>query len=100
MSATGVLLRAPAPVALGTLIKMKFNVSGIHRFRPGFFKPDSAQAQQVVVLGRVVRVDEIEPGRLYDLGILFINIDPDDQEALMSYIEAKKQTPSTKEDTV
>lgn len=38
--------------------------------------------------GRVVRTEEINPGRLYDIGIVFTKIKPNDLQVIREYIQA------------
>lgn len=90
VSAAGILIRSSAPLPLGTSLRLQLDLSGIERFRPGFIKPGRPDQQRLVVLGRIVRVEEVVPDTTYDLGVVFVNIDPDDQEALMAYVESKK----------
>jgi len=40
-----------------------------------------------VAVGKVVRVEHLESGE-YELGVKFLNVYPDDQAALMKFIEA------------
>lgn len=97
VSANGILLRSPKPYPLGTILKIHFRIAGLQWHRAGFHKPNTPETQHITILGRVVRIEENPPGDgqpVYDIGVVFVNIDPDDQEALMNYIETKRKEES------
>ena len=61
LSALGLLVIADTKLDLGSLVQLDF------------FLPDSSE--HIVVSGRVVRVEELEGGQYYDVGLEFVNID-------------------------
>jgi len=92
VSGGGVLFETDRSVPIGSFIKVKMKIPGWEKFRTEFIKPDwTSETEPLVTLGSVVRVEEIEPDRRYDIGIVFQCIDEDHRNALMNYIDDLKR---------
>ncbi len=88
VSGGGVLFRSDHIVPIGSFIKIKMNIPGWEKYKTAFIKPDwTSVTEPLVTLGSVVRVEEIEPGNGYDIGIVFKCIDENHRDALMKYLE-------------
>ena len=91
VSGGGVLFESNENIPVGTLIQMKLDIPNWHRYKTEFKKPDwISGGEQLVALGYVVRVEEIDEGR-YDLGVVFECMDDDHANALGKYIEELKE---------
>jgi len=87
ISAGGLLLNSPKAFPLGTLLRLELKVPGWGKHQ-GHFGPASDQdLRPLVAVGQVVRIETMEDGE-YELGVKFLNVYPDDQEALRRFIEA------------
>ena len=73
ISAGGFLMRTNDPLVVGEVIDMKFYI-GTEEFIPAKMK--------------VVRVKEVVPGHLFDVGLQMTEIKDDDYKMLTDYLEA------------
>ncbi|MCK5579812.1 MAG: PilZ domain-containing protein [Candidatus Omnitrophica bacterium] len=88
LGAGGVLFESDKKIDVGTVLKMEIDVSGWERFKSEFYKSDRmTRKEPLVVLANVVRVEVVEPGRKYDIGVCFSAIDDGHQWALMKYVK-------------
>ena len=87
ISAGGLLLSSPKPFTLGTLLKLELKVPGWGKHQNRFGPAHDQDLRPLVAVGQVVRIETLEEGD-YELGVKFLNVYPDDQEALRKFIEA------------
>lgn len=87
ISAGGLLLNSPRELPLETLLKLEIRVPGWGKHQGHFGPAHEADLRPLVAVGQVVRVEHLESGE-YELGVKFINVYPDDQAALLKFIEA------------
>ena len=87
ISAGGLLLNSPRELALETLLKLEIRVPGWGKHQGHFGPAHEADLRPLVAVGKVVRVEHLESGE-YELGVKFLNVYPDDQAALLKFIEA------------
>lgn len=92
VGAGGLLIESSEPCGIGTVLNLKISVPGWKKFRPGFLKYDWTSAPEpLVALGRVVRVEEVLPGRLYEIGVSFTGMDEIEQGALGRLLDEWKE---------
>jgi c-di-GMP-binding flagellar brake protein YcgR len=87
ISAGGLLLSSPKAIALGTLLKLEQKLPGWGKHQGRFGPAHDQDLRPLVAVGQVVRVETMEEGD-FELGVKFLNVYPDDQEALRKFIEA------------
>ena len=87
ISAGGLLLTSPKAIALGTLLKLELRVPGWGKHQGRFGPAHEQDLRPLVAVGQVVRLETLEEGD-FELGVKFLNVYPDDQEALRKFIEA------------
>ena len=87
ISAGGLLLSSPKAIPLGTLLKLEIKVPGWGKHQGKFGPAHEQDLRPLVAVGQVVRVETLEEGD-FELGVKFLNVYPDDQEALRKFIEA------------
>ncbi|NTV72991.1 MAG: PilZ domain-containing protein [Holophaga sp.] len=87
ISGGGLLLNSPRELPLETLLKLEIRVPGWGRHQNHFGPAAEADLRPLVAVGKVVRVEHLESGE-YELGVKFLNVYPDDQAALMKFIDA------------
>ena len=87
ISAGGLLLNSPRELPLETLLKLELRVPGWGKHQSHFGPVQDADLRPLVAVGQVVRVERLESGE-YELGVKFLNVYPDDQAALLKFIEA------------
>jgi len=87
ISAGGLLLTSAKEQSLGTLLKLEVRVPGWGKHQGHFGPAHEQDLRPLVAVGQVVRVEQLETGD-YELGIKFLNVYPDDQAALLKFIEA------------
>ncbi len=92
VSGGGVLFQSSRPFPIGSFIKIKMNIPGWDRYKTAFIKPDwTSVTEPLIILGSVVRVEEIESDNMYDIGIVFKCIDESHRDALMNYLDDLKK---------
>ena len=87
ISAGGLLLASAKLIPLGTLLKLELRVPGWGKHQGRFGPAQDQDLRPLVAVGQVVRVENLEEGD-YELGVKFLNVYPDDQEALRKFVEA------------
>lgn len=87
ISAGGLLLTSSKAIALDTLLKLEIRVPGWGKHQGRFGPAQDQDLRPLVAVGQVVRIETLEAGD-YELGIKFLNVYPDDQEALKKFIAA------------
>ena len=88
VSIGGLLIESDQPVPLGTLLKLELKVPGWGKHQNRFGAPGAGDIRPLVAVGEVVRLEKIEEGLGFELGIKFLNVYPDDLAALMKLIES------------
>jgi len=91
VSAGGLLLSASREYPLGTLLKLEIRVPGWGRYQSAFGTSYELDQRPLVAVGQVVRVEAMDDG-MFELGVKFLNVYPDDQAALTRFIEAAAAT--------
>ncbi len=85
----GILFETEEPLDIGALLKVEFDLQGWQKYYPGFFKFDQTSVSEpITVVAQVVRVEEIERGKKYEIGVKFVNIDELYREGIIEFIEA------------
>jgi c-di-GMP-binding flagellar brake protein YcgR len=97
ISAGGLLLSSPKELSLGTLLKLELRVPGWGKHQGHFGPAHEQDLRPLVAVGQVVRVECLEAGD-YELGVKFLNVYPDDQAALLKFIEASAPAEEKVED--
>jgi c-di-GMP-binding flagellar brake protein YcgR len=87
ISAGGLLLSSPKAFPLGTLLKLEMKVPGWGKHQGRFGPAHDQDLRPLVAVGQVVRVETLDEGE-FELGVKFLNVYPDDQEALRKFIDA------------
>ncbi len=87
VSGGGLLLSAVTPIPLGTLLKLEARIPGWGKHQHAFGPSHELDQRPLVAVGQVVRVEAMDDGT-YELGIKFLNVYPDDQAALLRFIQA------------
>jgi c-di-GMP-binding flagellar brake protein YcgR len=87
ISGGGILLMSPREIPLETMLKLEVRVPGWGKHQNRFGPAHEADLRPLVAVGKVVRVEHLENGE-YELGVKFLNVYPDDQAALLKFIEA------------
>ena len=90
LSEGGILFDTDAPFEIGKLLKIELELPGWEKFERKFFRPDApVDPKPLVVIGKVVRVEDLGNGR-YEVGVAFAALDKGHKQALKQYIEKKK----------
>ncbi len=93
ISGGGVLFESDSFLSIGTLLKMKLKIPGWQKYKTEFLKHDRVSTTEpLVALGHVVRVEEMEDGKDYEIGVVFECVDDDHRNALIKYIEELKES--------
>jgi c-di-GMP-binding flagellar brake protein YcgR len=87
ISAGGLLLSSAKALPLGTLLKLEIKVPGWGKHQGKFGPAHDQDLRPLVAVGQIVRIETLEEGD-FELGVKFLNVYPDDQEALRKFIEA------------
>ncbi len=88
VSASGILFETNQPYQIDTLLKVELKLAGWEKFKNEFYKSDApSKAQPLIVLAKVTRVEKVEPGGTFDIGLNIVSIDEDHQEALKKFIK-------------
>ena len=87
ISAGGLLISSPKSLPLGTLLKLEMKVPGWGKHQGKFGPAHDQDLRPLVAVGQVGRVETLDAGD-FELGVKFLNVYPDDQEALRKFIEA------------
>ncbi len=93
VSGGGVLFESDSVLPVGTLLKMKLKIPGWQKYKTEFLKHDwDSTIEALVALGHVVRVEEMEEGKHYEIGVVFECVDDNHRDALINYIEELKES--------
>jgi len=87
ISAGGLLVSSAKSFPLGTLLKLELRVPGWGKFQGKFGPAHDQDLRPLVAVGQVVRIETLDAGD-FELGVKFLNVYPDDQEALRKFIDA------------
>lgn len=87
ISAGGLLITSPRAYPLGALLRLEIRVPGWGRHQGGFGPAHDQDLRPLVAVGQVVRAETLDEGE-FELGVKFLNVYPDDQEALRKFIDA------------
>lgn len=83
----GLLFESKRQYNIGDFLKLEIELPGWEKFKNEFLKPDEiSRSRPLVVLGRVVRVENISQG-IFDIGVSFVSVDHDHREAVMKYVK-------------
>ena len=95
VSAGGLLLTSRHQCQLGTMLKLEIRVPGWGKHRKATFESLESLHQDwqrpLVAIGKVVRIEALENGR-FELGVQFLNVYPDDLQALMAFVDSSDST--------
>ncbi len=85
----GMLFESEEPIEIGTLLKVEFDLQGWQKYYPGFFKFDQTSVSEpITVVAQVVRIEELEKDKRYEIGVKFVNIDELYRTGIIEFIEA------------
>ncbi len=87
ISAGGLLLSSPRAFPLGTLLRLEMKVPGWGKHQGRFGPAHDQDLRPLVAVGQVVRIETLDEGE-FELGVKFLNVYPDDREALRKFIDA------------
>ena len=87
VSGGGLLVFSKGVVPLGTLLKLDIRLPGWGKHQNNYASPSERDLRPLVAVGEVVRVEALEQGG-YELGVKFLNVYPDDLNALLKFIAA------------
>jgi len=95
VSGGGLLVSSKTELQLGTLIKLEVRVPGFINYAVRATSPTQPFEQKALVaVGQVVRVEALDDGE-FELGIKFLNVYPDDLNALLALINSSDQAQSS-----
>jgi c-di-GMP-binding flagellar brake protein YcgR len=87
ISASGLLFETERPFALGTILNLTIKIPGWQKYMAAVSETKHLPGGTTfTALTKVIRNEELRPGQLYDIGVVFINIDPCKKQALNRYI--------------
>lgn len=93
VSEGGILFESDHAPEIGSLIQLKLKIPNWHKHKTEFIKHDWASTpESLVTLGHVMRIEEVEAGNRYEVGVVFECIDDDHRNALAKYIGDLKET--------
>jgi hypothetical protein len=91
VSGGGLLVTSKTECPIGTLIKLEIRVPGFVNFASRASSPTQPFEQKALVaVGQVVRLELMDDGE-YELGVKFLNVYPDDLNALLALINSSDQ---------
>jgi hypothetical protein len=86
VSGGGLLISSSRQYALGALLKLEVRVPGLTKHT----NQNLDENQILAAVGQVVRIEALDGGG-YEIGIKFLNVYPDDLNALLSLINSSDQ---------
>jgi len=90
VSENGILFEADQSFSVGMLLKLQIDIPGWEKYKAEFYKADvSSRHQPLVVLGKVVRIEDIGEGR-FDIGVAFTAVDSGHRLALQKFFASEK----------
>lgn len=87
VSGGGLLVHSANAVPLGTLLKLEIRLPGWGRHQGHFGPASDLDQRPLVAVGQVVRLEALEEGG-FELGVKFLNVYPDDLNAMLKFIDA------------
>ena len=89
VSASGLLFEMTENVPLGTMLRLKIKVPGWTKYLMSVFKTKRLMrsSSSFKAIAKVVRNEEIKANEVYDIGVVFININANHKLALNKYIQ-------------
>jgi len=88
----GLLFESKVLYEIGSLLKLKVDVPGWGKYINNFKRPDENDKKTLTAVGEVVRVEEIEKDKLYEIGVKFVNLHDNDFNSLLQYIDNSIET--------
>ena len=86
----GALFESKAQYNVGDILRLAISLRGWERYKNEFYKQDkTSRSQPIIVLARVVRVQTVLSGNVYDIAVEFIGLDEGDRWSLMKHIKAQ-----------
>ncbi|NTV29820.1 MAG: hypothetical protein HGA80_07055 [Candidatus Omnitrophica bacterium] len=83
----GILFESDVFFDIGVMLKLEIDIPGWEKYKAEFYKGDAPSGRKpFVVLGKVVRVEDIGGGR-FDIGVVFMAVDGGHKMALHKYVE-------------
>ena len=83
----GILFESDIFFEMGSMLKLEIDIPGWEKYKSELCKGETMPGSKpFVVLGKVVRVEDIGGGR-YDIGVVFIAVDGGQKLALHKYVE-------------
>ncbi len=87
VSGNGLLFLADTGFEIGTKLGLKIKIVGWDKEKNDFYKFDeTAMPEPLSVIARVVRIEEVKENELYEIGVEFVNVEPENWDALKKYI--------------
>ena len=91
VSGGGLLVVSPQQCPLGTLLKLEVRVPGWGKHQSVSYEPaHQLETRPLTAVGQVVRLEAMDNGE-FELGIKFLNVYPDDLNALLALINSSDQ---------
>ncbi len=87
ISAGGLLFETKQAFLLGTILHLKIKIPEWQEYMTSVgATQDVTKGTTLDALAKVVRNEEVKAGKIYDIGVVFVNIDPCKKKALSQYI--------------
>jgi hypothetical protein len=87
ISASGLLFETERTFAIGTILNLTIKIPKWQKYMAAATETKHLPGGTTfTALTKVIRNEEIRPQQLYDIGVVFINIDPCKKQALKHYI--------------
>jgi hypothetical protein len=87
ISASGLLFETGQAFAISTILNLTIKIPGWQKYMAAVSATRHLTGGTTfTALTKVIRNEEITPGQLYDIGVVFVNIDPCKKQALNKYI--------------
>lgn len=88
ISASGLLIEVGKPLPVGMTLNIEMQIPDLQKYRMSVHPTKHAcSLTPFNAIVKVVRSEEIESDRIYDVGVVFVNIDPHNRDALEKYIQ-------------
>jgi hypothetical protein len=86
LSEGGILFESDTIFDIGMVLRLEIDIPGWEEFKPESKGSASSGRQPLIVLAKVVRVEDLGGG-FFDIGVAFTAVDSDHQVALRKYLE-------------
>jgi hypothetical protein len=87
ISASGLLFETEQAFAIGTILNLTIKIPGWQKYMAAVSGTKHLTGGTTfTALTKVIRNEEIRPEQIYDIGVVFVNIDPCKKQALKQYI--------------